>query len=242
MISDKELKNDNNNVENNENNNIEYSNVFEELVSESDTVKLNNESTDELVECSDNEMLMCIDEVERVWKNNVVVEWGQRVNFPINFSEPRCSQMLCLQGKRPVLVEELNCLLMLYNVVPSVCNNDVESMIWYCDERELNREVYVEKVTELYNLNRKYDEWKESLKVYLSNNDCNDLTKVINPIMNVFTDGDVTQIPNVDWFDEYSGKMSEFGCSGYDTQSNHLFVNKNQQCCLKPRLMWDDGG
>ena len=24
---------------------------------------------------------MCIDEVERVWKNNVVVEWGQRVNF-----------------------------------------------------------------------------------------------------------------------------------------------------------------
>ena len=131
---------------------------------------------------------------------------------------------------------------MLYNVIPSVCNNDVERMIWYCDEGELNREVYVEKVTELYHLNRKYDEWKESLKVYLSNNDYNDLTKVINPISNVFTDGDVTKIPNVDWLNEYSGKMSEFGCSGYDTQSNHLFVNKKQQCCIKPRLIWDDGG
>ena len=79
MIPEKELINDNNNVENHENN----SNVFEELVSETDTVKIKNESTDELVECNDNEMLMCIDEVERVWKNNVVEEWGQRANFPL---------------------------------------------------------------------------------------------------------------------------------------------------------------
>ena len=52
------------------------------MVSESDTVKLNNESTDEFVEC-DNERLMCIYELERERKSNVVVEWGQSVNFPL---------------------------------------------------------------------------------------------------------------------------------------------------------------
>ena len=33
-------------------------------------------STEELVEC-DNEMLMSVYEVEREWKNNVVIEWVQ---------------------------------------------------------------------------------------------------------------------------------------------------------------------
>ena len=141
---------------------------------------------------------------------------------------------MCLKGKRPVLVEELSCLLMLYNVVPSVCNNDVESMIWYCDERELNREVYVEKVTELYNLNRKYGEWKESLKVYLNNNDYNDLVKIINPIVNEFNDGDLTKIPNVDRFNEYLNKLDEFSFYGYDTQNSHLCSDKIERCyvCL----------
>ena len=87
-----------------------------------------------------------------------------------------------------------------------------------------------------------FDEWKVRLEVCRNNNDYNDLTKVINPIMNVFTDGDLTKIPNVDWFNEHLSKMSEFGCSSYDTQSNHLFVNKNEQCGIKPRLIWDDGG
>ena len=75
-------------------------------------------------------------------------------------------------------------------------------MIWYCDERQLNRELYVEKVIELYNLNRKYDEWKESLFEYLNNDDYDDLTKVINPIVNEYNDGDLTKILNVDWFNE----------------------------------------
>ena len=61
----------------------------------------------------------------------------------------------------------------------------------------LNREVYVEKVTELYKLNRKYDEWKDGLEVYLNNNDYNDVTKVINLIVNECNDGDLTKIPNV---------------------------------------------
>ena len=51
-----------------------------------------------------------------------------------------------------------------------------------------------------------------------------------------------TKILIVDWFNEHLGKMSEFGCSSYDTQSNHLFVDKNQQCGIKPRLVYDDGG
>ena len=71
-------------------------------------------------------------------------------------------------------------------------------MIWYCGERDIGGEWYVNKVTELYNVNRKYDEWRESLKVYLKNNEYDDLTKVINPIMHVFTDGDWTIITYVD--------------------------------------------
>ena len=91
----------------------------------------------------------------------------------------------------------------------AVCpgNNDVEIMIWYGDERDLNRELYVNKETELYNLNREHDEWKESLEVYLNNNDDNDLTKVINPIRNTITDGDLTNVLNVDWLHDYFGKM-----------------------------------
>ena len=44
-------------------------------MSESETVKISNENTDEFVEC-DYEMLMCVNELERERKNNVVVEWG----------------------------------------------------------------------------------------------------------------------------------------------------------------------
>ena len=67
----------------------------------------------------------------------------------------------------------------LIEFVPSAYNN-FESVISYCDERELNREVYVEHVTELYNLNIEYEEWKESLEVYVNDNDYNDLIKIIN--------------------------------------------------------------
>ena len=37
-------------------------------------VKNNGENTDECVEC-DYEMLVCVKELEREWKNNIVVEW-----------------------------------------------------------------------------------------------------------------------------------------------------------------------
>ena len=97
-------------------------------------------------------------------------------------------------------------------VVLSVCNN-FESVIWYCDERDLSRELYVNKETELYELKREYDEWKIRLDVCLSNNDLMDNTKINNPIMNIITDGDLTYVLNVDLFYDYFGKMNEFGLS-----------------------------
>ena len=129
----------------------------------------------------------------------------------------------------------------LIELVPSAYNN-FESVIWYRDERELNREVYVEHVTELYNLSREYDEWKEGLEIYLNNNDYNDLVKIINPIVNEFNDGDLTKIPNVDRFREYLSMMNEFSLYGYNTQNSHLCSDKIERCYVKTRLIWDDGG
>ena len=178
---------------------------------------------------------------KRERRNNVVVEWGQRANFPfvVYDDDLMNSQVLFLKGKSPVLVDELSCSLMLYNVVPSVRNNDIESMSWYCDERDVSREWYV---TELYDLNRKYDKWKESLKIYVNNNDYNDLIKIINPIMSEFNDGELTKLPNVDWFHEYLSMMNEFSLYGYNTQNSHLCGDKSEQCYIKPRLICDDGG
>ena len=63
-----------------------------------------------------------------------------------------------------------------------------------------------------------------------------------SPITNEFTDGDLTKMPNVDWFNEYLGKMNEVSFYGYNTQNNELCVNKIERCYLTPRLIWDDGG
>ena len=86
------------------------------------------------------------------------------------------------------------------------------------------------KRQELYNLNREYDEWKEGLEIYLNNDDYNDLIKIINPIVNEFNDGDLTKIPNVDWFNEYLNKLNEFSLYGYNTPVSytHLDVYKRQ--------------
>ena len=59
---------DSNSVENNETN----CNVFEELVSEVDTMKISNENTDKCVEC-DYEMLMCVNELEREWRESYIM-------------------------------------------------------------------------------------------------------------------------------------------------------------------------
>ena len=127
-----------------------------------------------------------------------------------------------------MLVEDLKCLFLFYNFVPSVCNN-IESVIWYCDESDLNRELYGEKETELYALNREYDEWKVRLEGCLKNNELIDNIKINNPIMNTITDGDLTDVLNVDLFYDYFGKMNEFGFYGYNIQDSNLCVNEIDQ-------------
>ena len=54
-----------------------------------------------------------------------------------------------------------------FNVVPSVCNN-YESVMWYCEERDL----CVEREIEWYKLKRNYDELRERAVVgnYFDNN------------------------------------------------------------------------
>ena len=100
----------------------------------------------------------------------------------------------------------------------------------------------MENVTELYDLNWKYDKWKEGLKIDVNNNDDNDLIKIINPITSEFNDGDLKKIPNVDWFHEYLSMMNEFSLYGYNTQNSHLCSDKIERCYVKTRLIWDDGG
>ena len=58
----------------------------------------------------------------------------------------------------------------------------------------------------------------------------------------IITDGDLTDVLNVDVFYDYFGKMNEFGFYGYATQESNLCVNKTEQCYIKPRLIYDDGG
>ena len=60
--------------------------------------------------------------------------------------------------------------------------------------------------------------------------------------MNIFTDGDVTNMPKVDWLNDYVDKMNEFSLYGYNTQTSHLCGNTIERCYVKPRLIFDDGG
>ena len=115
-------------------------------------------------------------------------------------------------------------------------------MIRYYDKRELDRELYVERETELYELNREYDEWKVRLEVCLNNNDLIYNTKVTNPILEIFTDGDLTEILNVDLMNDDYDITDKLKLFGYDTQDNNMYVNKIEQCYIKQRLIFDDGG
>ena len=85
------------------------------------TVIIIKNSTDEVLECK-NGMLLYVYESERKWKDSIVGEWGQRVNFPLICNEPGCSQVLFLKGKSPVLIEDF-CFPVLYKFIPSVWND-----------------------------------------------------------------------------------------------------------------------
>ena len=55
-------------------------------------------------------------ELEKEWQERLDEYVGQRVNFPLICEEPRCSKMLLLQGKSPLLVEDLSCFPFLYEL------------------------------------------------------------------------------------------------------------------------------
>ena len=125
------------------NNEIENGNVIERVVSESDTLKIDSETVSErekMISC--NEVIISVVELEKEWKERVDECGGQRVNFPLICDEPRCSKVLLLEGKRPLLVIDLSCLFLLNNFVPSAWN-ERESMIWCYDERALDGELCV---------------------------------------------------------------------------------------------------
>ena len=66
--------------------------------------------------------------------------------------------------------------------------------------------------------------------------------KVTDPILEKFTNGDLTEILNVDLFHDYFDKTDECDFCGYDTPSSNMCVNKIEKCYLKQRLIFDDGG
>ena len=56
------------------------------------------------------------------------------------------------------------------------------------------------------------------------------------------TDGDWTEIHNVDLVYDYYDKMNKLKFYGCHTQDSHMCVNKIENCYLKQRLIFDDGG
>ena len=105
--------------------------------------------------------------------------------------------------------------------MPSVWNG-VESMRRCYDERDLDRELCVDREIELYKLKRDYDELKEMLEVCLNNNNLSYDKKITDPILNIITNGDWTEIHNVDLVYDYYGKINELKFYGYDTQESCL--------------------
>ena len=99
--------------------------------------------------------------------------------------------------------------------------NGVKSVIWCYDERDLDRELCVDREIELYKLQRNYNELKEMLAVIkindmkyllykienenyfddtcLNNNNLPYVVmneKITDPILNIITNGDWTEINN----------------------------------------------
>ena len=132
--------------------------------------------------------------------------------------------MLFLQGKRPLLVDEV---VMLYNVVPSVHNN-YENVMWYCEEREL----CVEREIELYTLKREYDELRERVVVgmnYFDNNYINDLPDETTNYLTLNDDTDVDWTINNYGNMMCNGIMDKIKLIGYYDSNNYdnLYVDKN---------------
>ena len=76
----------------------------------------------------------------------------------------------------------------------------------------------------------------------LNNNNLPYDEKLTDLIMNIITNGDWTEINNVDLVYDYYGKMNKLKFYGYYTQDGHMCVNKIENCYVEPRLIFDDGG
>ena len=81
-----------------------------------DRIEIVNER-EKVIDCKG--VVINVEELDNEWKDSVVVEWGQRVNFPLIYNDLMCSQVF-LKGKSPVLVEDLKCLFLLYNFETSI--------------------------------------------------------------------------------------------------------------------------
>ena len=225
---------------------------------------VNIESTNEVLEYN-NGMLMCVYESERKWKESVEGEWLQRVNFPQVYCEPRCLQMLLWKGKSPLLLEDmrsLSCSPKFYELVPSVWDGR-ESVIWCYSERDLDRELCIDREIELFQLKRNYKELKERLelkeiddiqylpcKIEMDNyfDDVIDIVeyneKITYLVLTRITDGDRTKSTNVDRFYELIGDngVKYYVDNGHNNNNNKLKVHKNNLCFKYVRYLHDDGG
>ena len=155
--------NNNNNDDKNvtsDKNDVENDNIIKNVVSESDMLKIVSEIVSEserVIGC--NGVVISVDELEKEWQERLDEYVGQRVNFPHIDDEARCSQMLLLRGKSPLLLKDMRSLSYspsFYELVPSVWDG-VESGRWCYGERDLDRELCIDRETELYKLKRNYN-------------------------------------------------------------------------------------
>ena len=161
----------------NDKNDIENGNVIEKVVSESHTLK----SVSEIV--SESERVMgCkrvevdVDQIEREYEESEQVEGWQRVNFfwGVKGGEERssrvywvekCSTNNCFLNFFVVPGESRKC----FNVAVPSAWSERENVIWCYGERDLDRELCIDREIELYKLKRNYNELKEMLEVVKRN-------------------------------------------------------------------------
>ena len=234
--------------------NDNYDNISETMMLKNNGVNI--ESIDEVLECNYG-MLVCVNGLRRVSEESYVGVMKQGVNFPHIYGEPRCSQMLLLKGKNPLLLEDmrsLNCSPNFYKSVPSAWN-ERESEIWCYGEGDIDREWCIASEIEVYELKRNYNKLRERIvgMNYFGNNNNKDLSDVIikeykNEKTNYLTltdntDGDWTILTDGDKI-YYNGIMDKIKLIGYYDSNNYnnLYVDKNDESYKFIRYIYDDGG
>ena len=217
-----------------------------------------------------NGMLVCVNESERKCRKTIEIEGLQRVNFPQVYCEPRCLPMLLLDGKSPLLLEDmrsLSCSLNVYELVPSVWDGR-ESVTWCYGERYLERELCVDREIKLFKVNRNYEEFVERLDVeragnYIEYSPCIE-TEVVAEVddnadesltyltLTENTKGEIT-LPDVDRNFEIMvcnniciinsiDTMEQSNNDDYYNHNRHMYTIVNEWCSHRIRLLYNDGG